>query len=125
MSMSVRPPVPSPSNQICTCPAEAPDVGSVRVAPLGKIPLAVTFRVETEGAPTASPGRNETKPPTLGFTAVTFTTTPDAPTGTTVAVPVVVAMLPVTVSNTGVASAMSAAPTSVRVSRTRVGVTGT
>jgi hypothetical protein len=101
----------------------------VIVAPLGNVPPAVTFNVDTVGAPVASPGRNDTYPPAVGFTAVTFNTTAVAPAGTTTALttPLVVAVgiEPVTFNVPATPSVTSAKPRSLRVSNTRTGDTGT
>jgi hypothetical protein len=101
----------------------------VIVAPLGNVPPAVTFNVDTVGAPVASPGRNDTYPPAVGFTAVTFNTTAVAPAGTTTALTtpldVAVGIEPVTFNVPATPSVTSAKPRSLRVSNTRTGDTGT
>jgi hypothetical protein len=101
----------------------------VIVAPLGNVPPAVTFKVDTVGAPVASPGRNDTYPPAVGFTAVTFNTTAVAAAGTTTALTtpldVAVGLEPVTFKVPATPSVTSAKPRSLRVSNTRTGDTGT
>jgi hypothetical protein len=80
------------------------------------------FNDDVNGVPVASPGRTDKNPSAEGLTTVTFSSTPVAPGGTGVCVPVVVGTEPVTCNFCGTAETNGPCnPTSVRVSKMRTG----
>ena len=95
------------------CPAFAPEVGRPTCTALGTMSPAVKFSEDVDGAPLASPGRTDRNPAADGATTVTLSNTPVAPAGTAA---------PVTCSFCDTADTNGPGrPTSVRVSRIRTG----
>jgi hypothetical protein len=121
-----------PLNQSWILPALAPVRGSSTVIEFGTTwPGVSKFRLDVVGLPVAVPGRTDTNPIVEGATPVTLATIAVAPLGTGLPVPITlpgftIGIDPVTSSSRGESDTSAPlSPAPIRVSSTRVGLTGT